>query len=298
MRVLFVASHGCGDNDDEGAIAYALQKLGHEVICVHEKRRHRRENLASIKADFCLFLKWPEVHEIRQLRMPRFLWFFDIVATDNASLALRAQHRREWFNAVLPHCEAAFVTDGNFAEEDPKLYHLMQGFDERMLNVEPVDLPGGPPVIFTGMIKHGTSRAQHIAELSRALGDKFTVVGDCGPRGRMHGADLAGLLENRIAIAPDGPQSDKYWSNRVYLTLGYKGFLLHPYCAGLAEQFEEGKELRFYRTRNQLLEQVHHFLQFPEQRIPYIIHGFSAICRRHLYRHRVEQMLRIVEAKL
>ena len=57
MRIAYVARHGGHGNDDEGAVAYALTQLGHEVILVHEADALVAPSLIP-EADFLLFHKW------------------------------------------------------------------------------------------------------------------------------------------------------------------------------------------------------------------------------------------------
>ena len=41
MKIVYVAKHHSGDNDDEGAICYALEALGHEVVRFRENEGDR-----------------------------------------------------------------------------------------------------------------------------------------------------------------------------------------------------------------------------------------------------------------
>src|SRR5688572_11058734 len=104
MRILYVCKINSGDNDDEGSIAHALRVLGHEVVCVHERRRHRPTNvgntLASVRADFCLFHKWETVSEIELVsrNMPVVFWYFDMVrpVDNDPTLQARSLSRIKW----------------------------------------------------------------------------------------------------------------------------------------------------------------------------------------------------------
>lgn len=307
MRILFLARHDSGDNDDEGAIAHALRELGHEVVCVHENIRHRRgPALGTIDADLCLFLKHPTVSEIIETaeRMPCAFWFFDMVEPidGDTSLAGRSEHRRWWFDDVLPHCVAGFCTDGDWVAKDTsgKLVHLTQGFDERKATCQGEPILTMPPIVFCGMVNHGRRRASHVARLKQRWGKSFGVYGDVGgSRLRLHGQQLADLFAStRIVIAPDGPGTDRYQSNRVYLTLGLGGFLLHPYSQVIAAQYEPARELVFYRDRDGCDELIAHYLKHPEERRRLQQAGREATLARNLYRHRVAELLEIVEGRL
>lgn len=303
MKILFVAKHNSGDNQDEDAVTHALQKLGHEVVCVHEKARHRPGiEFDNISADLCLFFKWEEFGHIARIskRMPCVFWYFDMVDSDDLTLKPRCQFRMNWMRNVIPHCTVAFCTDGDWVNRDEsgKLVHLMQGADERFIGMgSPCEL--ATPILFTGMINHGQSRANHIAELFVRYGNKFSVLGADGQRGRVHGRQLANTLASaKIVVAPDGPNTDNYWSNRVYLTLGFGGFLLHPYCEKLTHHYTPDKELIYYRSRSHLNELIDQYIDDVNFRYKLQRAGFDKTVSHHTYRHRCEELIRIVKERI
>lgn len=311
MRILFVAKHDSGDNDDEGAVGHALTALGHDVVKVHELRKHRKpgdeDRLRATDYDFCLFFKWGTVSEIREVRVPRAFWFFDMVrpVDGDPTLSARSAHRVQWMNEVIPLCVAGFCTDGDWIESCNRvlkspLVHLMQGADERYVGFG-TPIPGydGAEILFTGMINHGQKRAAHVAHLKERYGDRFGVLGDGGPRHRKHGRALADLFASvKIVVAPDGPNTDLYWSNRVYLTTGLGGFLLHPYCKGLTEQYEEGEELLFYKDQDDLDRLIDEYCVMADGREWMRKTGFNATVHRNLYRHRCAVLIDVMKERL
>jgi len=298
MRVLFVAKHDSGDNDDEGAIAHAFRELGHEVECLQEQRRKRTKLLASCEADFCLFLKWPTVSELIETskRMPCFFYYFDMVESveGDPSLRTRSLSRVQWMFDVMPHIKLGFCTDGDWvAKMGGPLRHLMQGFDGRKACLLERSVASmAPQVLFTGMVNHGCKRVEHIERLKAKYGENFIIVGNRGPRGRVHGRELAQVFAStKVVVAPDGPSTDRYWSNRVYLTTGLGGFIVHPYCAGLAEQYPQSI-LPMYVDRDQCEEYVDLYLSNDSLREAHRRLQHEYTLSRHLYRHRVEEMLK------
>lgn len=301
MRILYIARHAPRDNQDELAIGYALEKLGHEVIRI-EETQFGRETKKNFGADFLLFH-----HCVQQLDYilnykycPKVFWTFDLFDIDDESLRARMLNRQMWFNRCIDHITVGFCTDGDWVAKDTtgKLVHLMQGADERVVGFgEPTyDLP---PILFTGARKHGIKRQEHIEHLERRWGDKFHVLGDSGPRGRKHGRDLANVFASvKIVVAPDGPSTDNYWSNRVYLTLGLGGFLLHPYCKNLTEQYEPDTELAYYSDREELDQKIDIYLKHPIYMEDMKKAGFKKTIDNHLYRHRCEKLIEIVKERL
>lgn len=302
MKILFVAKHGSGDNDDEGAVAHALRVLGHEVACVQEQRWKREKLLESYEADFCLFFKWPTVSELIETakRMPCCFYYFDMVESveGDLTLAARSQSRLQWMEDVIPHIVTGFCTDGDYVKKrGGPLVHLMQGFDERQAALLPASSTG-TDLLFTGMVNHGQKRAQHIALLQHVYGDRFEVLGNRGPRGRIHSRELAEkFAATKIVIAPDGPNTDLYWSNRVYLVTGLGGFLLHPYCVGLADQY--GSNIEWYHSREQCNRLIDWALKLPQKsRDSLREYGHIRTMSMHLYRHRCEEIVRIVKERM
>lgn len=311
MRILYVANHNCGDNDDEGAITFALRSLGHTVHTVHEKARHRapgqRMLLGERGYDFCLFHKWATVSELAEVRVPCAFWYFDMIrpVDGDTSLLPRSESRVKWMADVLrlPNVVAGFCTDGDWVLDCPlegreKLYWLTQGADERVAGFGTSTVRDHPPILFTGMKHHGRKRAEHIDRLKERYGERFVMLGDGGPKYRVHGRALADLFAAaKVVVAPDGPSTDRYWSNRVWLTLSLGGFLLHPHCARLRE-FYTPAELECYRTRDELEEMIDWYLDDADARRKMAQAGHAATINNHLYRYRCVELVKVMEGRL
>lgn len=302
MKILYLAKFGEHDNSDEMAIAHAFEVLGHTVVKVEENpgKRPVGTNLSRTAegCDFCLFHKYDNVSELASIPIPKVGWYFDLVAGRCPTLASRMMVRQSWFRDVLPHCTLMFCTDGDWVNQDEtgKLRWLMQGADERKVVERIVTKDPAYEILFTGMIHHGRSRAEHVGELKARYGDRFTVMGDSGPRYRVHGRGLADVFSaTKVVVAPDGPHTDSYWSNRVYLTLGLGGFLLHPFCKGLSSHYTPWRHLQYYDNREHLVDLIEDYLQKPSLRLQLQEAGLARTKERNLYRHRVEDMLRMIK---
>ena len=313
MKLLFLARHDSGDNDDEGAVAHAFRVLGHTVVRVQERRKHRSQAWPDVlrladACDWCLCFKHPVVSELQDLSRHTKLafWHFDLIdGTFDPTLAERSRSRIRWMDDVVPLCRVGFCTDGSWVARwnadrqrnglpVAELVHLPQGADERVTG------PGKPthlvtPVLFTGMVQHGQDRAAHVRHLKETFNGQFAVFGD-SQRDRLHGRDLADLVAStQILIAPDGPGNDLYWSNRVYLTTGFRGFLLHPYASRLARDYLPGDHMQFYVSREHLDQLVRYYLDRPDKARELAEAGYKRCLEANLYRHRVEKMVTIFE---
>lgn len=293
MRIVFVAKHDSGGNDDEGAVMHALRELGHTVLPLREHLGHKA---ARLEADLCLFFKWCDVSALQTLagKMARVFWYFDLVDWPDATLAGRCASRRQWMADVLPHVEAGFCTDGDWCAADAtgKLAWLPQGADEQVVGfgtAEPAE-----PILFTGIARGGgLAREGFVAEMRARYGPRFRHV----PNG-VHGRALADLIAGaQIVVAPDAPVTSRYWSNRVYLSAGFGACLLHPYCERLTGHYANGHEVVYYRGRDDLHRKIAYYLERPACRRNIAAAALERTQREHLYRHRCAELLRIVRER-
>lgn len=293
MRICYVARHGCGGNQDENAITYALEQLGHEVICLHEDRVPKP--LAEFKScDFILFHKWADTETMRKVPVPLVFWYFDLVRYDDNSLHRRNVHRINWMSQITPLVKVGFLSDGDWVEasRSSKLIHLPQGADERYVGVaEPKE---SIQILFTGITNGGVERERFVKMMRAAYGSQFVQV----ERG-VHQEELRQLIANaQIVVAPSGPVSDKYWSNRVYLTLGFGGFLLHPKCEGVQVHFGDKQAIVFYDSIQHLYELISYYRDRPEERERIARNGYELVNAYHLYRHRCERLIEVVKERI
>lgn len=298
LTILYIAKHGSGGNDDEGAIGDALDRLGHRVLRVQE--RLVTEDLASrAEADFCLFHKWydPTCLYYLSRRLPCVFWYFDLVRYQDESLAERNGSRISWMMEVLDHAQLGFCTDGDWVNSDSsgKLVRLCQGIDQRAKPYfdkhsedEIYDLT------FTGISRGGGSgRESFVRWCERRYARQFRHVSS-----GVHGSHLARLIyKSKILLAPDHPATDDYWSNRLFLTLGYGGFLLHPHCETVRNYYTPD-ELVTYHNRDDLATKIDYYLRHPEERERIRQAGFARTWRDHTYQKRCEQLVRIVQERV
>ena len=139
----------------------------------------------------------------------------------------------------------------------------------------------------------GAARQSMIDELRERYGGRFTVVN------RFHQKQLADMIaSHKIVIAPDSPITHDYWSNRVYLTLGFGGFLLHPRCRKLEEHYTDGKHLVMYEDRDKFWEYLNCYLGCPRAREEMQRNALQHTWQHHTYKHRCERLISIVKQRL
>lgn len=305
LTVCYVAKHDSGGNDDEGAITQAFLDLGHNV----ERLRESRGQVAhKLEGDFLLFHKWEDLPSIARIQIPKVCWYFDLVDwPDDPTVADRCKRRLEWMDNVIPLADLAFLTDGDRVEkcnESGKLHWLPQGADLRVMGFGEADerccpicrkwWTGGVPILFTGNRRGGKGRQDFVHDMEVKYGPDFLHIAD-----GVHGRDMANLIAScRIVVAPDSPVTDRYWSNRVYNALGFGAFLIHPYCAKMTEQYDDHKEIVFYRSRGELHEAIRYYWGREEDRLRIAKAGLNKTLYKHTYAHRVAELVRIVRERL
>ena len=289
MKILYLAKHDSGGNDDEGAIAHALRELGHTVALVSEATPLKAKDQTG--CDLLLFHKWCDPVLLAHLHtlMPAAFWYFDLVEWPDPSLAGRNRGRVEWFHNVLPHVDLGFCTDGDWVAKDAtgKLHWLPQGADGRVAGLGKGQ-PGSLSILFTGLERRaGHGRAQWVADMRYQYGARFHHVSH-----GVHGVNLANLIAcANTVVAPMSPVTDRYWSNRVYISLGFGAFLLHPMALRLMDHYDQRAEVVYYEGFGDLQDKIKRYEGRAKQRKEIAHAGLTRTLREHLYRHRVEQLL-------
>lgn len=293
MRIGYVGKFDQPNADDEGAITFALQALGHHVERVPERKGHTAKNFA---VDFYLCHHWQDYAAMAQLRRPKVAWTFDLITYPDPMLARRNQERVVWMRRLADVADLIFSTDGDWVAQDEtgKFVWLPQGADERVVGR---GIPHGDPVplLFTGIGRGGgRERVEFILDMQERYGEGFRHI-----QKGVYGRDLAHLIASTgIVLAPSGPVTDRYWSNRVYNVLGFGGFLLHPFSEGLAKQYKDGAEIMFYRHRVHLHDLIREYRDDRAGRQRIALAGLETTKQRHLYRHRCERLVEVVKERL
>lgn len=292
MKVLYVAKHDSGDNDDEGAILHCLRQQGCEVLTWQEDLFR---SCPKRQYDFVLFHKIDDLSTVERYPGFKVFWYFDLITSADWDLKARGTERARWMRRAKQVFNLGFLTDGDWAKANG-WEHLLQGADGRVVGPGCADAYTHD-IAFIGSQIHGGVRIRSLRELKQRYGKKFSALGH-HPKERVHGRALADLLASvKIAIAPEGPVTDLYWSNRVYQHLGFGAFLLHPYCAKLREHYTES-ELPMYRSQDELYALINHYIERPEERATIAAAGYARTVAEHTYSHRVREMLSTIKERL
>jgi Glycosyl transferases group 1 len=85
-----------------------------------------------------------------------------------------------------------------------------------------------------------------------------------------------------------------YFSNRLFLTLGCRGFHLIRYVPGTEDLFEDGEHLAWFKGREDCLEKIDYYLGHPGERARIAQSGHDRVLAEHRYHHRVGDILEIL----
>ena len=101
------------------------------------------------------------------------------------------------------------------------------------------------------------------------------------------------LHRSGIVLGTAVPGVPLYFSNRVWLTLGWGGFLLQEYEEGLERLLENHRHLVWFRSLEEGLDLADRYLRYPYERHWIAREGRREVHRRHTYRHRLREMLQV-----
>lgn len=197
--------------------------------------------------------------------------------------------------SVTPWVDFGFCTDGDWVERDVtgKLYWLPQGADERVVG-RYAGSGGDWKILFTGSVRNcGIGRQKFVDDMTATYGNGFRHVAS-----GVHGVSMGRLIaDSPVVVAPNFPVTDQYWSNRIYNSLGFGACLLHPKVGGLSEQYSHGTHYLAYSTMGELHDMIGSLLEDPATAERLRTAGYERTTAEHLYRHRCEELIKIVEGK-
>lgn len=327
MKIAYVARHNGQGNDDEGAIGWALEQLGHYVVRFSEYDAYGLGgNLYA--HDFVLFHKWAGAAV--RVGCPKVFWHFDRVASDPDEQGTKLERwtadRRRWMARTMadPELLCGFCTDGDWvAHHEPKcnclipslegagqhsptcsifkpnkLVWLTQGFDERQAGKGRFRPELARDVVFFGTAnENGQKRRRCLEALRERYGDRLWTLNK-ETRQPIHGRELADLcVSAKVIVAPDGPSTDRYWSNRVYLVTGLGGCLVHPICKELRGQYPVD-DLPMYGNLEALFWWIDLLLSDARGQATVKERGHRRTMTKHTYRHRCEALVEEVRGRL
>lgn len=291
--------------DTELYIARALKELGYNVICKQEDMmlisdvETLMKDIRSVNPILVLFSKgkplgksWEFIEQMKKEGIHTACWLFDLY------FDLPIDRGRPLREKIAPfNCETIFSTDGGhdkeFAELGIKKITLRQGiyepeailYDRKKVN----------DIIFVGNDVFKT-RVKMLKTLENHYDSKFKRFGHT-PGTIVRNLPLNELYASTKVVVGDSQPSPKYWSNRLYETLGRGGFLLHPKVEGIEEEFIDGVHLVLYDRDNMgdLISKIDYYLAHDEEREKIRKAGFELVKSKYTYKDRCKELMKYYE---
>jgi hypothetical protein len=288
----------------ENYIAWAFQELGYDVTCIQEGSLYigSVESMVSevkaIDPDFVLFSKGRPrgnteafIEHLKKHGIKTCVWLFDLYFDLPGDRKYKLLRKEAPFN-----CEYIVSTDGGhekeFADAGIKHRTVRQGIYEKeaILYERPKDIN----VLFVGG-DYFKNRKTLFDSLKAWYGKGFVLIGNT-PDNQVRGLALNELYASSKVVVGDSQPSPRYWSNRIYETLGRGGFLIHPYVEGLEEEFEIGKHLVTFPRGDfaKLKELIDYYLEHDEEREQIRKAGFEHIKKHYTYKERCKELINIL----
>ena len=287
MKILYLGNFNPFASSTEKLIKKSLEELGHEVICEDERTAKAHIILQRAKennVDLFLFHKgnrWEmDLSQLMELLFrltcKKAFWYFDPVTGFPES--------EMFMEAVIPYVDLAFMTNGTYIRmhDYKNTRWLMQGCDVKKLGKPRKEYEN--EIGFTGQV-YG-NRDIFTMALDKKYGKKFRTYQN------IFGDDFYDLMQSvKIFISPKFPANDYYWSNRIYMTLGAGGFLIHPYCKGLEDEFVAGEHYEDYKTQDELFAKIDYYLKHEDERKKIAEAGHKYCINNYSYTNRVKKLL-------
>ena len=132
-------------------------------------------------------------------------------------------------------------------------------------------------------------------EVSRQYGGMFRWFGSETPY-HIRGGNLSEVIRSTKIILGDSVYSPRYWSNRIYETLGRGGFIIHPNIEGLEEEFTYYKHFipYDYGDFEGLFDKIDYYLTHDNEREYIAQQGREHVMEHHTLLHRCKSLLQSV----
>lgn len=295
MRIVFIGSFK-KLWDEEGA-AKSLEYLGHEVERIDEGQfdLSQGKKIFSNRPDFILFAKFKsEFYQKKQFlnackgKIKTICWIPDLYF----GLGREVKMKQE----PIFKSDLVLTPDGGHDNEFKALgiNHklLRQGIYHEYCNIHPrVGLE--TEIVFVGTANGEFPYRQKLCQFLAHKYKKFEWIGVHDSE-TIRGEDLNRLYANTKIIVGDSVHSPKYWSNRIYETLGRGGFLIHPHIEGLDKEFKYYKDFIPYQYGDfeGLGQKIDYFLEHEDERKKISKHGFETVKKNYTLINRCKQLIK------
>lgn len=294
----------------ENHLASTLRRLGHDVVPLQEDEH-----------------AWGAIEE--QAREADLLWYTRTWGIDDPRAGMATLRRLELLGvpSVSYHLDLYVGLAREATMEGDPFWHTTRvftadgGVDDAVWRAKGIEhrwMPAGVfadecylaepptrhrlPVTFVGSERYHPEwpyRTELLAWLRRHYGTGFRRYPVRRDRA-IRGEELNRLYASCDVVVGDslclGFTHERYWSDRIYETLGRGGFLVHPRIAGLEEHFIDEEHVVLYEFGDfvSLDRIIRYYLHHPEERERIRLSGHAHVKKHHTYDHRLRAVLALL----
>lgn len=298
-------------NSTETHISRTLEGMGHSVTRIQEKSEGEINVSQALQCDLFLWTRtWSgfvtehALDELRASEIPSVSYHLD--------LYVGISRERDIPNDPFWKTDYVFSTDGDPHSEEVfkrlgiNHYWLPAAVVADETNKGILNHKYKADVAFIGSAYNYHEEWDYRQQLHQYLAttyqENYKLFGQF-PRPAVRGKDLNDCLASVKVVVGDSLcknfTHEKYWSDRLYETIGRGGFTIFPYIKGLETQFIlEGKDIELvtYEFGNfaQLKYLIDYFLQNDELREIIREKGYQKVINNYTYKNRMENILDVI----
>lgn len=282
---------------DEEGIARSFEALGHQVIRFNEAGFHEGmiQQVLDTKADILLFAKLKIEYALRDRLIDSFPGKTVCYVPDlywGLSRQYLPKNRDTIFRA-----DFVLTPDGGndalWKESRVNHYCVRQGiYDKEIGYIKGKKIHD---LTFVGAIN---PQFPYRKSLISFVSNNFNLHWVGGRReDECRGKALSELIGASKVVLGDSVKSPRYWSNRIYETIGRGGMIIHPMTEGLDEEYEPYKHFIPYEYGdfNGLRAKIDYYIKHPEEAEKIALAGMEYTREHHTLLNRCEQILNIVK---
>lgn len=259
------------------------------------------------------FVTHEDLKQIRALGIPSISYHLDLFVGLDRGRGLDTDPR--W------RCDYVFTPDGDpdsakvFKEKGVNHFYIKPGVYKPECRIaEPptvnsMRLYKGHDVVFVGGgsptgegpqygHKEWPYRGRLLKFLRDTYGERYSKYGHPDPTIRNEALNEL-YAYSKVVVGDStclGFRHTRYWSDRVYETMGRGGFIIHPFIEGMQEEFTDGETIVFYQYGNfgELKGKIDYYLAHEDERIRIRNAGHEFVKENCTYSERLTEMLEVV----
>ena len=261
MKIIFLRHIDKESLDEE--VEYSLIKLGHKVISIDDEKFEPDDVIKQAnESDLFLFRTggvstdsqvdfYNDIvrlqYMLNGIKTKKVFWFLDAVV----GLGIT------WMQQIIPMVDYGFLNDDTFLRRNviENCFPLHLGCTDRKIPKGNINPKYKGEIAFCGAIY--LEQDPWLTGLKQEYGKRFKIYKD------LDGQEFADLCaSNKVVVSQRIPNTDFFWSDKLYKTLANGGLLVYPRLEGqLDEGFRNGVQYVNYSMFEECVAAINYFLE-------------------------------------